>query len=50
MKIDLNKLKNREKILQEENNLLRIKNDLLLDMISELYSEMKLETTETKRN
>ncbi len=49
-KIDLNKLKTREKSLQEENNLLRIKNDLLLDMISEVYSEMKLETAETKRN
>ena len=46
---DLDKLRSREKTLHEENNLLRIKNDLLLDMISEVYSEMKLEA-ETKRD
>lgn len=40
---DLEQLKRAEKALVEENNLLKIKNDLLLDMISEVYSEMKLE-------
>ena len=30
--------------LQEENNMLKVKNELLLDMISEIYSEMKLES------
>ena len=46
---DLEQLKRTEKALSEENNLLRVKNDLLLDMISEVYSEMKLEAVAEPR-
>ena len=46
---DLEKLKKTEKQLQEENNVLKFKNELLLDMISEVYSEMKLENDNSKR-
>lgn len=45
---ELNKLQKGNQQLQEENNLLRVKNDLLLDMIAEVYSEMKLEHEERK--
>ena len=39
----MQKLKKTHMQLQEENNMLKIKNELLLDMIAEVYSEMKLE-------
>jgi hypothetical protein len=42
------KLQKGNQQLQEENNLLRVKNELLLDMIAEVYSEMKLEHEERK--
>lgn len=46
---ELEQLKRAEKALAEENNLLKIKNDLLLDMISEVYSEMKLEADQVAK-
>jgi hypothetical protein len=42
----LQKLKKQQLQLQEENNMLKLKNELLLDMISEVYCEMKLEDDE----
>lgn len=45
---ELNKLQKNNQQLQEENNLLRVKNELLLDMIAEVYSEMKLEHERNK--
>ena len=43
---EISKLQKGNQQLQEENNLLRVKNELLLDMIAEVYSEMKLEHEE----
>jgi hypothetical protein len=34
---------------QEENNLLKVKNEILIDMIAEVYSEFKIEADKKKK-
>ena len=45
---DTNKMQKHNQILQEDNNMLKIKNEILVDMIAEVYSEFKLETDKKK--
>ena len=42
-------LKNSQQ-LQEENGLLKAKNEILIDMISEVYSEFKLDSEKSKKH
>jgi poly-beta-hydroxyalkanoate depolymerase len=45
---DAHKLQKHNQILQEDNNMLKIKSEILIDMIAEVYSEFKLETDKKK--
>lgn len=45
---ELQKLQKSNQNLQEENNLFKVKNEVLIDMIAEVYSEFKLETDKKK--
>ena len=45
---EFQKLQKSNQNLQEENNLFKVKNEVLIDMIAEVYSEFKLETDKKK--
>ncbi len=46
---EIQKVQEKTNQLQEENNTLKCKNEILLDMIAEVYSEFKLENDTHKK-
>jgi cell division protein FtsB len=47
---DVQRLQKDNTQLNEENNLLKVKNELLLDMVAEICSEYKLDTMKKNKN
>jgi regulator of replication initiation timing len=47
---EVQKLQKGNQQLLEENNMLKVKNDILLDMMAEVYAEYKLEVDKHKKN
>lgn len=46
---EIQKYQSKNQQIFEENNLLKCKNEILIDMIAEVYSEFKLENEKNKK-
>ena len=46
---ELDKLRKVNQTLVEENNMIRVKNEVMLDMLAEVFSELQLETDKNKK-